>query len=813
MQGKLFRTFEADAIASPENVRSQNAIVTRGSLRAQFQAAVRLDDWKTSDDSEIFGNGTIRNGDLKDILEVLELKNIPLSGTLSGGAQVSGTLGKPILAGDLELTKGLFGDEPFDRFAANVHSSGDTISLSAGQLSAGVKQVTLAATYHHSQDRLDTGRMHFQVNSNAMSLEQIKTLQENRPGLRGTVELNGSGDLDLAPDAKGQETVRIADLHADINARSLQFSGQELGDARLTANSEGPVLRALLEAKFADTAVKGAGQFRLEGDYPGTATVTFSKLDLSQVRAWLSSGPGAADRMAGSVEGELRINGPLLKSEEIKAELRLPAVELGPTPQAGVPAGLTLRNSGPIVATMVNSVITVESARMVGRATDLTVGGKVSFRQKNPLDLRINGKVDLALVQEFNRDLTANGSINVETAVRGELDSPQINGRVQFQKAALNLVDFPLGLSNASGAINFSGDRATIQSLSGEIGGGKIDVTGFAGLGGGPVVFRLHAAVNQVRIRYPEGVSTVADASLDLTGTTDRSTLAGTITVLRAGFNPQSDFSSLIARSAEPVQTPSARTGFLGGLNFDVQVATAPDIQFQSSLTQDIQVEANLQLRGTATNPAIVGRVNITQGQVVFYGTRYTVNQGTIAFFNPLKIEPILDVDLETKARGIDVTLSVTGPLNKLNLTPRSDPPLQFNEIVALLATGRAPTSDPTMLAQQNTAPQSWQQMGASALLGQAIASPVAGRLQRFFGVSKLRIDPTLPGVENNPQARLTLEQQISPDLTFTYITNVTNSNPQIIRIEWALSKQLSVVALREENGVFGLDFFVKKRF
>ena len=43
--------------------------------------------------------------------------------------------------------------------------------------------------------------------------------------------------------------------------------------------------------------------------------------------------------------------------------------------------------------------------------------------------------------------------------------------------------------------------------------------------------------------------------------------------------------------------------------------------------------------------------------------------------------------------------------------------------------------------------------MGASALLGQAIASPVTGRLQRFFGVSRLRIDPTLPGVENNPQA------------------------------------------------------------
>jgi translocation and assembly module TamB len=117
------------------------------------------------------------------------------------------------------------------------------------------------------------------------------------------------------------------------------------------------------------------------------------------------------------------------------------------------------------------------------------------------------------------------------------------------------------------------------------------------------------------------------------------------------------------------------------------------------------------------------------------------------------------------------------------------------------------------MLTQQSTAPQSWQQMGASALLGQAIASPVAGRLQRFFGVSQLRIDPTLPGVENNPQARLTLEQQVTPEITFTYITNVTQSNPQVIRVEWAFAKKWSVVALREENGLFGLDFFFKKRF
>jgi translocation and assembly module TamB len=248
-------------------------------------------------------------------------------------------------------------------------------------------------------------------------------------------------------------------------------------------------------------------------------------------------------------------------------------------------------------------------------------------------------------------------------------------------------------------------------------------------------------------------------------------------------------------------------------MSFDVQVETAPDTQLQTSLTEGVQAEANLRVRGTLQNPAILGRVTITQGRVNFFGTQYTVSQGTINFYNPIKIEPILNIDLETRARGIDITLSVSGPLNKLTLTPRSDPPLQFSEIVALLAQGRAPTGDPSLMRQQLEAPQTFQQSAATALLGSAIASPVSGRLQRFFGVSNLRIDPSLSGIENNPQARLTLEQQVTPNLTVTYVTNVTNSNPLVVRVEWSISKTFSAVALREENGLLGLDFVYKKRF
>jgi translocation and assembly module TamB len=79
--------------------------------------------------------------------------------------------------------------------------------------------------------------------------------------------------------------------------------------------------------------------------------------------------------------------------------------------------------------------------------------------------------------------------------------------------------------------------------------------------------------------------------------------------------------------------------------------------------------------------------------------------------------------------------------------------------------------------------------------------------------VSRIKIDPQLTGVENNPQARVTIEQQVNKNVTFTYITNIATANQVIVRVEWALNKNWSAVAVRDENGLFGLDFFYKKRF
>jgi translocation and assembly module TamB len=388
-----------------------------------------------------------------------------------------------------------------------------------------------------------------------------------------------------------------------------------------------------------------------------------------------------------------------------------------------------------------------------------------------------------------------------------------MNGRVQLQNASFNTIDATNGISNANGVIALSGKTATIQSLTGESGGGTVSATGSATFGGGIMKFQLAGTGHRIRVRYPEGASTIFNTNVRLNGTTDNSTLAGNVTIERIAFNPRSDFGSMLSNAATPVQTPAAPSPLLSNMHLNLQVQTAPSVEFQTSLAQNVELVANLRISGTAATPGAVGRINITQGKLVFFGAEYTVSQGLISFYDPLRIAPMLNINLETTVQGVNITLNVSGPSDNMTLTHRSDPPLPFNDVMGLLATGKAPASDPTIAAHMAPAqPQSVQQMGESAMLSQTVANPLATRLQRVFGVSQIKIAPAFVGGSSAPQARMTLQQQVSRNVTFTYITDLTNSNEQVVQVEWALNPTWSAVATRDENGIFSVDFFYKRK-
>jgi len=477
------------------------------------------------------------------------------------------------------------------------------------------------------------------------------------------------------------------------------------------------------------------------------------------------------------------------------------------------PQDLALKNAQPVRLEATLKNIDIRSADFIATDTTLSVAGRLALDNKNPWDLSVKGRVSLTILQIFNPNLLAAGASVADMTVRGPLTEPQIDGRLQLQNASLFVRDLPNGVDQANGLILFDRNRATVQNLKAVTGGGNVafESGSFVGFRGAALIYSLRASAQNVRYRTPEGVSVTVSGNLNLIGTSENSVLSGTLTVDRASFNPRTDVGSLLATTAKPVSLAAEPSEYLRGLQFDVNVLSSRSLEVQTSLTRNIQADANVRLRGSPQRPVVLGNVTVNSGEIEFFGNKYTINRGEVNFYNPAKVEPIIDMDLETHVRGIVVDISFEGPLDKLSFSYRSDPPLETNDIIALLAVGRAPSAAGP-LASGQTVSTSYVGTGSNALLGQAIA-PASGRLQRFFGVSHIKIDPQLTDITSVPQARLTLEQQISTVVTVTYITNLSVTNQQIVRVQWDVSKQWSVVALRDENGAFSIDFQFRRRF
>lgn len=817
--------FSADVIARSTDVQVRNGALSYQNMRARMAGSLGLHDWKADNQSAVNGTGSLQNADIANVLALLGQTQIPVKGTISAEAQVNGTLADPRATATVRGSNGSVYGEPFDRATANLtYVNGGRQDFTA-EVDSGPRKINLTGDFQHSANDFLSGTVDANVKTSDMALNQVQTIRKYQPTIGGVANATADAEVRLVHVHTGKtagEQFEIVSLNADVRTRNLAMDQKQLGDLHLVAHTAAgqtpPLVDIQFDSNVAHSTIHGTGKWRLTGDYPGEGEVTFNKVNLAEVRKLFAPNATSLEFVAGSAEGKITFRGPAENPRAMTGTLEIPKLEIKPEPGAAKPLPESLRdlvieNQGPIRAAMVNGNIRVESARVTARSTDLNVAGTVNLDAQAPLNLRASGNVDLSILPMFERDLVSSGTVAATATIRGTFAQPEILGRLDVKNANLSLEGLPNGLSNANGTVIFDPSRATIQSLTAETGGGKVNLTGFLSFSNGPMALGLEADAKEVRVRYPEGVSTVADFKLRLVGTTERSTLSGTITIERSAFTPRTDLGRLLANATAPVQTPSVQAGVLGNMQFDVDIQTAPDVSFQTSLAQGIQADANLRLRGTVSNPVLLGRVNINQGDLTFFGNKYTINEGAISFFNPVKLEPILDVSLETRARGVDVTINVTGPITKLNVTYRSDPPLQFSDLVALLATGRTP-ENPTIAAREAGTSQTWQQMGASALLGQAIANPLAGRLQRFFGVSKIKIDPLLTGVAGNAQARLTIEQNITPDLTFTYITNVASStgSAQVIRVEWDISRHWSAVAVRDEYGYFGIDFQYRKR-
>jgi len=792
-----FDYVDGELLYSPGELTFSRGRVRRGPTDATIDLVLGLEQWSFTPDSTWATDVNLEATPM-DALQQLMNSSYPLRGQLSGQFHGRGTRQAPAVTGLFDLANGEAYGVTFSRLRGQLNLTTDEARIANAELRLfppgkepghGAGIVTGTAEYSFADRTASVDLV-----GASIPLANFQSLQSPRFALDGQVSfrLKASGPP-LAP--KGEGTLRVVDLRVGQSVMG-SFDG--------TLTSDGRSARLELGSSMTAGEISGAYTVTLADPYniEGKVAVKNMGLDaliMSALHLQAFNGHGNAD-------GEIGLSGSLKRPESIVLDAQFSRLTFNY-------ANVQLENVGPVHFRSSRDNLQIEPTQFRGPDTDIHIGGNVGFAEHATVNLRLNGGLDLRLLAGISPGLTIGGPAQINATFEGTLQRPHITGRIHIANVNARVADFPTGLSSMNGDFVFDDTRLFFNDITAQAGGGTLHLSGSVTYTERPLRYDITARSDGTRIRYPEGMSWLTAGSLRLTGTTDGGLLSGHVTVQRVTLTQGLEVAGALVSTKEGISGPSTSSTFLRNLQFDIQAVSAPDARMEWP-GAELDAEADIRVRGTWEHPILLGHIHVLSGDLLFHGSRYRVARGDINFANPFRLDPVVNVEASTTIQQYEITLNFNGPASKLTLAYRSDPPLPANDIVTLLALGQ--TSQESTLRTASGAQSG--SAGASALLSEAVSSQVGGRLEKLFGITNFRVDPGLTGVgstgaSQNAAARVTVQQQVTRNLTVTYVSNVGSTQQQVIQVEFNVNRNVSIVALRDYNGTFGIDVKIKKRF
>ncbi|HKV23114.1 MAG TPA: translocation/assembly module TamB domain-containing protein [Candidatus Acidoferrum sp.] len=797
--GLSFDSLESDVTYSPSQLSLSLAQVRFGAMSAQVDGNLELDDWSFLPDSNWSADVNFDKTPVDTIQKLLDVK-YPVEGVLSGQLHGRGTRSEPAVTGLFDLADGKVYGVSFNRLRGQINIRDGEVRISDSELRVfapgkeqgrGAGIVTGGASYRFADQYITADLV-----GASLPLENVEKLQTARLPIGGgvTFHLKASGPLS-APQADG--TFRVVDL---------RIGKDIIGSFDGNLTSDGTTAKLTLGSAMTTGGISGEITLGLADPYPVGGKVSIVNIDLdpfliTALHLRQFNGQGVAD-------GDITVAGNLNQPEKIIVDARFVKLALNY-------ANVQLENAGPIHMRSTKESLEIDQASFKGSDTNLSIVGTVRFADRGALGLKLNGALDLRLLTGFVPALQASGPAQINAAFEGTFDRPRITGKVHIENASARVSDFPTGMSNITGDLTFDATRLFFDNVTAESGGGTLHLGGSVNYSESPLRYDVTMRTDGVRIRYPEGMSWQAGGSLRLAGTPTSAVLSGKVTVERVTLTQGIEAAGLLVSSRSSISGPTTTSTYLRNLQFDIAAVSAADARMEWP-GAELEAEANLRVRGTWEHPILLGHIHILSGDLTFHGDKYQVTRGDMNFANPFRLDPVLNVEATTTIQQYEITLNFNGPASKLTLAYRSDPPLPANDIITLLALGQ--TSSEASLRGGGAGTGQNATSGATAILSEAVSSQLGGRLERLFGITRFRVDPGLAevgstGSSQNAAARVTVQQQVTRDLTITYVSNVGSTQQQVIQVEYNLNRNVSIVALRDENGTFGVDFKIKKHF
>jgi hypothetical protein len=747
----------------------------QGSLKIQFAEKEEI--------SSLQFRGSVRQIALSSLRD-FGAETGDISGILSGNGTVQYDRGRWDGEGWFSVEAGKYRGEPFDALRAQVTLDDGNLRIVNAEIARGSARLDMQGDID-----LKSNQLNLSIRLTDLSLQEVPVVKEKRLPIQARV--NATGAL------KG--TTDNPAFSGSFEIKSLRYDSWNLGNGkgRLEFRDRTMQTRAELQSDIGKLAIHA--DVSTDAGYPGKAVVDFEDLDVQKIVP--ARTPAYLQQMRTLLKGRIEANGKLEDLSTVRISGALDGARFKIH-------DYELRNSGQIQFLVTNGNLRLNSVKVVGEGTSLILNGTVPLEDSSNMDVSLNGSLNLGILADIDKKLHVAGAAALDIRAGGARKNPQVIGRASFHDAKLDYSDLPFHFSAMQGDIIFSRNLVRLENFRGSAASGTLQLSGT--LEHQNAVIRsinMGISIRNARLPYPKDFRSIVNAELLLNGSTEVQVLSGDVDVVRTEYVRSFNLLEQLASRNVSQSGPLTTDPYLLGLRLNVDIHSDNGLVIDNELAR-LRGNMRLNLRGTPAYPSLTGRVEATEGTIFFRGNHFEIQNASADFIDRNRINPVLEIRAEADVMNYQLILNAMGDLDHLNLNVTSDPPMSTVDVLSLLTTGKTGTGTTETSRQQSEMAG----VSAASVLSENLTGVIGKRVQRIFGLETFRVDPFLAGAENDPTARITVSERLSKDLVVTFSRNLTTNQEQIVMIEYNVGKNLSVVATRDEDGKYGLDFRFRKR-
>ncbi|MGE0359142.1 MAG: translocation/assembly module TamB domain-containing protein [Vicinamibacterales bacterium] len=742
---------------------------------------------------------------LTDYRAAFELHDYPVDGAVGGEIHLYGKYEEPFGFGRVTLDRGVAYDEPFASGVASLRFEGAGVRLDGLEVQKAGATITGAAYVGWD------GAYSFNADGRRLAVDALDLTYF--PGLPA---ITGFADFSAA----GSGTFEEPRYDVKVSVFDLFIGDEGIGQMTAQVTLRGLTVLYGFDVASPRLAASGTGQFGLTevGEIEMTVRLSDTSLD-PYARVFLPTLSPYTEATGG---GTIRVWGEVYTPDGLHVEAAVDDLRVRLF-------DYELTNRGTLRLGLDGQLVRVEQFVLTGDRTALDVSGQVDLA-RDVVTLRANGDANLAVLQGVLPDVRGAGRAEVSAQIGGSTAAPTLSGNALVTDGRLRTFAFPHALEAINGIVTFDASSIRLDGLRARLADGTVQFGGRLGLRGLALTdYDVTLTGLDLRLRYPEGMRALVDASLALQGPASGAVLSGSVLVRSAVYTPPFDSTNVFGGGTAAAAAPGpAVAGAVSGeatagLRYDVRLIAPSTLRIENDLAR-LVASADLELRGTFERPLVFGRADVERGEVTFEGRRYLISRGSLDFTNPERIQPFFDVEAETRVRvpaqTYRVTLRVAGTTDRLQPEFTSDPPLPPGDVLSLLLGDTTPAGDVelTSLRSPNQREQDLLQARATRALTGALSAEVGKVVQDTFGVDTFQITPLLVdpyqqavGLNVNPSARVTIGKRISDRVYLTYARSLSSTTrDEIILLEYEQSDTLGWILSQNEDGTYALD--VRKR-